>query len=171
MMRQRNADRTIAPRGWGDPAWLATLRRYFAVAIPANFVWEAAQLPLYTIWYEETAGKIVFAVVHCTGGDVLIAGASLFGALLLFGNAHWPGERYIAVAAPAIAAGLAYTVFSEWLNTDVRGSWAYSGLMPTLPGLGTGASPFLQWLVIPIVAFWRAQPRRAVQTDPIEEPS
>ncbi|MPZ55327.1 MAG: hypothetical protein GEU91_02280 [Rhizobiales bacterium] len=162
------------PARWSDgasAAWLATLRRYLAVAIPANFVWEAAQLPLYTIWYEETPGKIVFAVLHCTGGDVLIAGASLMGALLLFGSARWPDEHHIAVAAPAVAAGLAYTVFSEWHNTEVRGSWAYSSLMPTLPGTGTGLTPFLQWLVIPIAAFWWACRHRASQFKPIEEPS
>ena len=161
----------VSPRGWGGSTWILTLRRYFVIAIPAHLMWEAAQLPLYTIWYEETPGKIAFAVLHCMGGDVLIAGASLLGALLLFGNAHWPGERYNAVAAPAIAVGLAYTVFSEWHNTEVRRSWAYSGLMPTLPGIGTGLSPLLQWLVIPIMAFWWARPNQATQVNTIEESS
>jgi len=162
------------PARWSDgtsAVWLTTLRRYFVVAIPAHFVWEAAQLPLYTIWYEETSDKIAFAVLHCTGGDALIAGASLLGTLLLFGSKRWPDERYIAVAAPAVAAGLAYTMFSEWYNTEVRGSWTYSSLMPTLPGIGTGLSPLLQWVVSPIAAFWWAQPRRAVQFKPVEEPS
>lgn len=151
--------------------WLATLRRYFVVAIPAHLVWEIAQLPLYTIWYEETPGKIALAVLHCTGGDVLITGASLLGALLLFGSARWPDERYIAVAAPAIVTGLAYTIFSEWHNTEVRGSWTYSNLMPTLPQIGTGLSPFLQWLVIPISAFWWAHRGHVTEIKPIEEPT
>ena len=98
-------------------------------------------------------------------------GASLLGALLVFGNRRWPDERYIAVAAPAILAGVAYTIFSEWHNTEVRNSWAYSSLMPTLPGLGTGLSPLLQWFVIPIAAFWWARPRRASQFKPVEEAS
>ena len=151
----------------GDALWLDTLRRYFMFAIPAHLIWEVAQLPLYTIWYEGTPGKIAFAAIHCTGGDAMITVLSLVGALLLVGNRRWPEERYIAVAAPAIIAGVAYTVFSEWHNTEVRSSWAYSKLMPTLPGLGTGLSPLLQWLVIPIVAFWWARPRRAVQPNPV----
>lgn len=144
----------------GDASWLVALRRYFIFAIPAHFAWEVAQLPLYTIWYDDPLGKIAFAAIHCTGGDAMIASISLLAALLLFGNLHWPDERYIAVAAPAIIAGVAYTVFSEWHNTEVRNNWAYSSLMPTLPGIGTGLSPLLQWFVIPIVAFWWARTRR-----------
>jgi hypothetical protein len=152
----------------GGALWLRALRRYFAFAIPAHLVWEVAQLPLYTIWYEDPPGKVAFAAIHCTGGDVMITSASLLGALLLFGNRRWPEERYIAVATPAILAGVAYTIFSEWHNTEVRNSWAYSSLMPTLPGLGTGLSPLLQWFVIPIAAFWWARPHRAAQLNPAE---
>ena len=155
----------------GDASWLVVLRRYFVFAIPAHFAWEAAQLPLYTIWYADPPGMIAFAVVHCTGGDALITGASLLGALLLCGNQRWPNERYITVAVPAVLAGVAYTIFSEWHNAEVRGSWAYSSLMPTLPAIGTGLSPLLQWLVIPIVALWWARPRHAGQFKPVEEAS
>jgi hypothetical protein len=155
----------------GGALWLLALRRYFAFAIPAHFAWEVAQLPLYTIWHEDPPGKVAFAAIHCTGGDVMITGASLLGALLVFGNRRWPDERYITVAVPAVLAGIAYTIFSEWHNTEVRNSWAYSSLMPTLPGLGTGLSPLLQWLVIPIGALWWARRRRASQFKPVEESS
>ena len=55
-----------------------------------------------------------------------------------------------------VAAGLAYTVFSERLNIEVRRSWAYSDLMPVLPPVGTGLAPLLQWLVVPAAALWWA---------------
>ena len=157
------------PRSRRNPAeggalWLLALRRYFAFAIPAHLVWEVAQLPLYTIWYEGSPGWIAFAVLHCTGGDVMIAGASLFGALLVLGNRHWPDERYIAVAVPAVFVGVAYTIFSEWHNTEVRNSWTYSSLMPRLPGIGTGLSPLLQWLAIPAAAFWWVRRHHQYQT-------
>lgn len=166
----------IDPRSRGSPTnggalWLDTLRRYFVLAIPAHLAWEVAQLPLYTLWDTDPPGKVAFAAIHCTGGDVMITGASLLGALLVFGNRRWPDERYIAVAAPAVLVGVAYTIFSEWHNTEVRNSWAYSSLMPALPGLGTGRSPLLQWVVIPIVAFWWARPRHAGQFKPVEEAS
>ncbi|MPZ56596.1 MAG: hypothetical protein GEU91_08895 [Rhizobiales bacterium] len=79
------------------------------------------------------------------------------GALLLLGNARRPNERYVAVAAFAIVFGAAYTIFSERLNTQVRASWTYTDLMPTLPVMGTGLSPLTQWVVIPLAAFWWAR--------------
>jgi hypothetical protein len=61
------------------------------------------------------------------------------------------------VASLTIVGGLAYTIFSEWLNTEIRGSWAYSAWMPTLPLIGAGLSPFAQWIAVPVVAFWWAR--------------
>jgi hypothetical protein len=142
-----------APSG----AWLIVLRRYTLAIVLGNLVWELAHLPLYTIWYEGDAGKIVFAAVHCTGGDVLIAGATLLACLLVLGDQRWPYRSYHTVATAAVLGGIGYTVYSEWLHTEVRGSWAYTEWMPQLPVVGTGLSPFAQWLVIPPVAFWWAR--------------
>ena len=61
---------------------------------------------------------------------------------------------FARVAGVAMAAGVGYTVFSEWLNTAVRGSWAYADAMPIVPWLGIGLAPLLQWIVVPCVAFW-----------------
>ena len=142
--------------------WLGGLRRYLLLVGSANLVWEIAQLPLYTIWSEGTGQQIVLAVLHCTTGDLLIASASLLGALLLVGRPEWPADRYWPTAALAVVIGLAYTVYSEWLNTEVRASWAYSHLMPRLPWIGTGAAPFTQWIVIPLTAFiWLYRTRSA----------
>jgi hypothetical protein len=69
----------------------------------------------------------------------------------------WPKEGYREVAALTVAFGVPYTVFSEWLNTEVRGGWAYSDLMPVVPVLDAGLSPLAQWIVIPIAAFWWAR--------------
>ena len=137
--------------------WLAALRRYFLASAVGNLVWEFAQLPLYTIWHQGSVREIVFAAVHCTGGDILIAGASLTAALMVIGNRRWPQARFRVVALATILGGLAYTVFSEWLNTEIRGSWAYTEWMPTLPLIGAGLSPFAQWIVVPIIALWWAR--------------
>lgn len=142
----------------GTTTWLAGLRRYIAFIAVANLLWEVAQLPLYTIWQTGSGREIAFAAIHCTGGDVLIASTTLLGALLLLGNPRWPEERYVAVAAFALIAGLGYTAFSKWLNTSVRSSWTYIDSMPTLPAIGVGLSPLAQWIIIPIVAFWLARP-------------
>jgi hypothetical protein len=119
-------------------------------------------MPLYTIWESGTAGEIVFAALHCTGGDVLIALASVMFALFLFGSNGWPADRYYPVAVTAVIIGLAYTLFSEWLNIEIRQSWAYRDIMPTLPVLQIGLSPILQWILIPTAAFLWAGRRSGV---------
>lgn len=130
---------------------LAVAARYVLVSLPAHLVWEVLQLPLYTIWYEGSPGEIAFAVMHCTGGDGLIAAGSLGSAVALAGR-RWPTADRRAVAALTIVFGMAYTVFSEWLNVSVRGSWAYAEAMPVLPWIGTGLAPLAQWLVVPLIA-------------------
>ncbi len=137
-------------------AVLLVLCRTFVFIAGASLLWEIAQLPLYTIWSEGSFGEIAFAVAHCTAGDILIAGTSLIGARFLLGNRRWPAEGYGAVAWLAVASGLAYTVFSEWLNTEIRGSLASTDLMPTLPLIGSGVSPLAQWIVLPLAGFWWA---------------
>ena len=52
----------------------------------------------------------------------------------------------------AIALGAAYTVFSEWLNVEIRRSWSYAASMPVLPLLGTGLTPLLQWVIVPALS-------------------
>lgn len=142
----------VAPDRTGA-GWLSAVRRHLVVMALGNLAWEFAHMPLYTLWETGTATEIAFAALHCTGGDVLIALASLTAALLLLGDDGWPRRRFLPVAVLTIALGLSYTVFSEWLNIEVRRTWAYSDLMPVLPWLGTGLSPVAQWLVIPTLAF------------------
>jgi len=127
--------------------------------VVANLVWEVAQLPLYTIWTDSSAAKNMFAALHCSLGDLLIAASSLLGALLLAGHSHWPEQRYWPTAIWAIAGGTTYTIYSEILNTQIRETWAYSDLMPTVPGIGVGVSPLVQWIVIPLAAFLWLQRR------------
>jgi len=138
-------------------AWLPAMRRYLAVIAVGNLVWEAAQMPLYTLRRTGSTQDIAFAVVHCTGGDVLVAAVSLLGSLLLFGTADWPRSRFLLVAAPTVVLGLGYTIYSEHLNTTSN-AWTYSELMPVLPGLGTGLAPLAQWLVMPLLAFAAVRP-------------
>ena len=140
-------------------SWLGVLRRYVLFMAGANLIWEFAQLPLYTIWWEGTAEEIVFAALHCTAGDIVIATMSLIGAIILVGGQRWPQSRFGAVAWVAVGAGLCYTVFSEWLNTEIRGSWAYADAMPQLPVIGSGVAPLAQWLILPVLGLWRAAGR------------
>jgi hypothetical protein len=112
---------------------------------------------------EGTPGELAFAVVHCTGGDLLIGLASLAGAWILAGTPRWPAERFRGVAVLTVLLGVGYTVYSEWFNVSVRGSWAYAPAMPKIPPLGTGLTPALQWIAVPLAALGAV--RRAAGTE------
>ena len=133
--------------------WLQSARIFLGVSAVGHVIWEILQLPLYVIWTTGTGHEITFAIIHCVVGDLIIATLSLVAALICFGNPAWPRERFIQVMAATLAIGVGYTVYSEWLNTTVRKAWAYSALMPTLPMLGTGLSPLLQWFIVPMFGF------------------
>lgn len=128
---------------------------YLGFIAIGNLLWETGQLPLYTVWFRGSLRDRVVAALHCWSGDIVIA-VACFSAALLFVGRGWPARRRKRVALLTIAFGVAYTVYSEWVNVVVRHAWAYSWLMPVLPPLGTGLSPLLQWLVIPPLAFFGA---------------
>jgi hypothetical protein len=125
---------------------------YLIIGAIGNLVWEAIQIPLYTIWRTGTWREIFIAVTHCTAGDVLIATATLLLAALFAWLLGWRPFGY-PMAATATALGIAYTILSEWLNVAVWHTWSYSPAMPVPPWLGTGLAPTLQWLVVPASAF------------------
>ena len=133
--------------------WLRALRRYIFFVALANLIWEFAHLPLYTLWETGTVEEIAFAAIHCTGGDILIALSTVMLSLFLFGTGAWPGKRRLPVVAGTVVFGVAYTIFSEWLNIEIREAWAYSELMPVIPVLEAGLSPVLQWIIIPLAGF------------------
>jgi hypothetical protein len=150
---------------------------YLAVIAAGNLAWESLHLPLYTLWRTGTRGEQAFAVIHCTGGDLMIALASLILALITVGDRRWPASRYLRVAVTAVVFGLAYTIFSEWLNVAARGTWTYSELMPVLPlfSFNLGLSPILQWIIVPGFGFGITRPMTGGTTeahhDPILEPN
>lgn len=133
------------------PSWPIVLRRYLAASLFLHLAWEVLQLPLYTIW-SDPLGKRAFAVFHCTIGDLMIAGLSLLVALAFASKAEWPQSSLQPVWLLMLTFGIGYTIYSEWLNVSVRGAWAYSSLMPTLPLVGIGLGPLLQWLIVPTTA-------------------
>ena len=136
------------------------MRRYLACIGIGNLLWEIAQLPLYTLWRTGTAREMAFAVLHCTGGDLLIAACALILALVLAGDARWPVAAFQRVAILTLVLGVGYTIFSEWLNILVRKSWAYSAAMPLVPWLDVGLSPLMQWIFIPLGALLLARRAR-----------
>ena len=145
----------MSPTGtWGaacGPA-LRVLGAWLLFSLVLHLAWEIAQLPLYTLWHDESPAYIAWAVAHCTAGDGLIA----LGAYAVTGvslhSTKWPWESPSRGLAVLWASGLAWTAFSEWRHVYDLGSWAYAGSMPTLAGIGL--APLAQWVVVPGLALW-----------------
>lgn len=53
-----------------------------------------------------------------------------------------------------VAVGVAITIAFEWVATELLDRWTYAESMPTLPLLGTGILPLLQWIVLPPLVVW-----------------
>lgn len=137
-------------------AWRFVFARFVPLHAAGNLLWESLQLPFYTLWQEGTPRSQLFAILHCTAGDVMIGKAALLASIMLFGRRGWPSFNHGRVLGTATFAGIAYTVFSEWVNTQVTMSWQYADSMLQVPPLGTGIAPLLQWIVVPPLAYWVA---------------
>jgi hypothetical protein len=126
-----------------------------------NALWEALQMPLYTLWRQGNWYEIIFALVHCTIGDLLIGITVAAGsaAVLFLLTRSPPKLASGAFLGLFLVLGIGYTVFSEWLNVEVRATWTYTAQMPLMPPLGTGLTPLLQWLIVPTLT-WALLARR-----------
>lgn len=124
------------------------------LALPLETFWELAQLPLYTLWYRNDWGYILFSLAHCTAGDLLILLACYELVAMLTRNRFWYTGRIRLNGAAFTLAGVAYTVYSELNNAVFAGRWEYTEQMPIVPVLGIGVTPLLQWLLIPPLLLW-----------------
>ena len=111
-----------------------------------NGAWEFLQSPLYTD-HARGLAYVLWTRLHCTGGDVLILlGAFWVTSLILRSRQWWRDARKGPVLLFTLL-GLSYTIWSEWLNMEVRRSWEYAPAMPRV--LGLGLTPLLQWILLP----------------------
>jgi hypothetical protein len=86
--------------------------------------------------------------LSATIGDVAIALAAFVAAALAQGSRGWflVPSRHALLAY--LLVGIVATVLFE-LHAIAQGRWAYSAMMPIVPGLGVGLVPITQWLVLP----------------------
>ncbi len=127
------------------------------LSLPLQLLWEIAQFPLYTLWHEGNWSDILYMLIHCTLGDLLILLSVFWIMSLLNRSRFWVFSPSLIHIALFTVLGLGYTVFSEIINTGIKGTWEYTELMPIVPVIEIGGMPFLQWLLIPPVLIWLMQ--------------
>ncbi|HSH29573.1 MAG TPA: hypothetical protein VK971_06665 [Thiohalobacter sp.] len=140
-----------ASRGGGRavPEW-----RLLGLGLALELQWEIAQYPLYDVWHRYDWDYILYGLVHCTLGDLLILLAAYMLVAGLTRDRFWYRKRPVAGGLAFTLLGVAYTAYSEINNVWIKGSWGYTDLMPLVPRIGVGGMPLLQWLLIPPVLVW-----------------
>ncbi len=118
------------------------------VGFGLNVVWEFLQSPLYADRGRELS-YLVRSRLHCAGGDVLILLLAFGVTSLIFRSRRWLGAGRRGPTVLFVALGFAYTVWSEWFNTQVVLSWRYADSMPRV--FGVGLAPLAQWVVVPVL--------------------
>lgn len=124
---------------------LKRLLHWAGLAFVLHLLWEIGQLSFYRL--PPDTGFRVYAVLHCTLGDVLIATVTFAGTAALMRSWHWPIRAPWRGGVPMVTAGVLYTGFSEWHHVYRVAHWAYSPAMPLIAGVGL--MPLLQWLMVP----------------------
>ena len=74
---------------------------------------------------------------------------------LFMSDRRWICRGGAAAVALFVGSGLAYTVYSEWLNTRIEDGWRYSEAMPRIGGIGL--APLIQWIVVPLAVVYLAR--------------
>lgn len=121
-----------------------------------NFAWEMLQVFAFQGMAETPHWDATLFCLRATLGDVLILwGAYLVVAWSAAQGTAWLRRPSAASVSAFVGAGVAATVFLEWLNVHVLGRWSYADGVPTL--VGVGLPPLLQWILLPPAVLWLAR--------------
>ncbi|WP_018862168.1 MULTISPECIES: hypothetical protein [unclassified Thioalkalivibrio] len=129
----------------------------FNVAVFAfllNYPWEFLQVPFFDDMPTMPHWEAVVFCTRATLGDVLIALAAFWGVAALARNRSWILQPTLRTVLLFVAIGVVITIGLEWHATEIDDRWQYADTMPTLPILGTGLLPLVQWVILPLLLIW-----------------
>ena len=119
-----------------------------------HFVWEFIQAPTYAGMIEMNHWDGIKLCTSATFGDVGFAMTAFWITSFLAKSRSWIVEPKASQILIFIAIGIALTIGFEYYYTQVTFRWTYSELMPLVPPFGTGVSPLLQWIIVPLLVIW-----------------
>ena len=126
----------------------ATVAYSVLFAFLLSFSWEVLQTPFYDDATNDV-NVVVWYRVHCALGDIGILLGSMALGSGIRRSIRWvlsPSRQDLLLVT---SFGVAYTIFSEYVNVRIIERWSYSPLMPTAAGIGL--VPIAQWLLLPAV--------------------
>ncbi|MGE3739732.1 MAG: hypothetical protein AB7I59_09545 [Geminicoccaceae bacterium] len=116
-----------------------------------HFVWEMLQVPAYAGMSAMPHWDGVLVCTQATIGDVGFALTAFWSTAMLRRSRNWMQSPTKAEIAVFLAVGVLMTVAFEYYYVEITGRWTYASWLPLVPPLGTGLSPLLQWVLIPLL--------------------
>jgi hypothetical protein len=116
-----------------------------------HYVWEFLQVPTYAGMADLNHWEGIKICTSATVGDVGFALTAFWVTALAARSRRWIVAPKLWQLGLFMAVGIALTVGFEYYYTEISLRWTYSELMPRVPPLGTGLSPLIQWIVIPLL--------------------
>lgn len=134
--------------------WLNTPELNVAIfSFLLNFFWEIRQMP----YFQVSSDSYIDTINNCTlatFGDAGISVTAFVTVAAIAKSRRWIFRPNWWQVGIFISVGIIITIIFEALATGVLNRWQYGEAMPTLPVLGTGLLPVLQWLIIPPLIIW-----------------
>ena len=122
-----------------------------------NFIWEMWQVPFFLAIPSGPHWAGVVACTQATFGDAAISLVAYWSVAAFARSRRWILQPSLAQIGSFVMVGVVVTIAFETLATGFLERWNYSPLMPTLPILGTGLVPLLQWILLPPLTIWFAR--------------
>ena len=119
-----------------------------------NFFWEIRQMPYFRVSSEFSYTDIINNCTLATFADAGISVTAFITVAAIAKSRRWIFQPNWWQVSVFILVGIIITIIFEALATGVLNRWQYGEAMPTLPVLGTGLLPILQWLIIPPLIIW-----------------
>ena len=130
-------------------------KRFFLIMAVISFilneVWELLQMPLYSSAYYNL-GHVVFCTLGALADMIMVLLLYVcFG--FIYKNPFWIWQSNWFKIFVVMLTGAVGAVLSEKRHLKI-GSWAYDQSMPIVPFVNVGLSPFLQFLLLPVVIYF-----------------
>lgn len=119
-----------------------------------HYVWEFWQAPTYAGMIELNHWDGIKLCTSATFGDVGFALTAFWITSAASRTRQWFYSPKAWQTILFLTVGITLTVGFEYYYTNVSLRWTYSDLMPLIPPFGTGLSPLLQWIFIPMTVLW-----------------
>lgn len=126
-----------------------------------HFVWEMLQVPTYQGMSTMEHWEGILVCTQGTVGDVGFALTAFWITAVFRRSRRWILRPSIPDVLLFLAVGMILTIGFEYYYVEIAHRWTYAAWMPLVPPFGTGLSPFMQWIIVPLLVLLVA--RRQLQ--------